>query len=200
MWLYFPFLIFRYNVHNFNKAFIHAKLAVGPCVGKPNSDILIPRIKFHPEDQKLPFEWQRIQFPVKVCFGITSNKSQGKTYKSIGINLTKDFFSHGQLYTALSRVGSSKNVKIYKPLDSNSRGYMANIVYPEILSKELSSTPPEPDPNPDPAETQPPKKLSFSEAKALTQSRLSEIGMKLSKEPTPEDGNCLIHGILDQMR
>ena len=173
---------------------------MGPCVGKPNSDILIPRIKFHPEDQKLPFEWQRIQFPVKVCFGITSNKAQGKTYKSIGINLTKDFFTHGQTYVALSRVGSGKNVKVFKPLNSNSRGYMANVVYPEILSKKLSSPPPEPHPEPDPAEAQAPKpKLSFSEAKALTQSRLAEIGMKLSKELTPEDGNCLIHGILDQM-
>lgn len=173
---------------------------MGPCVGKQNSDILIPRIRFHPDDPKIPFEWQRIQFPVKVCFGITSNKAQGKTYKSIGINLTKDFFTHGQTYTALSRVGSSKNVKIFKPLNSNSKGYMANVVYPEILSLELSLPPSEPNLEPDPAETQPPEqKLSFSEAKALTQSRLSEIGMKLSKELTPEDGNCLIHGILDQM-
>ena len=66
--------IFRYNVINFNKSFIHAKLAVGPHVGKENSDIMIPRIKFMPEDQKIPFEWQRIQFPVRVCFGITANR------------------------------------------------------------------------------------------------------------------------------
>ena len=59
---------------NFNKSFIHAKLAVGPYVGKPNSDIMIPRIKFFPEDQKIPFEWQRIQFPVRLGFGITSNR------------------------------------------------------------------------------------------------------------------------------
>ena len=174
---------------------------MGPCVGKPNSDILIPRIKFHPEDQKLPFEWQRIQFPVRVCFGITSNKAQGKTYQLIGINLSTDFFSHGQLYVAISRVGCGKNAKVFKPLGSNTRGYMKNVVYPEILSKQLTSPPPQPNPELDPAETQPPPKpnLSYSEAKALTQSRLAEIDMKLSSTPTPEDGNCLIHGILDQM-
>ena len=71
-------------------------MAVGPYVNGPKADIMIPRIKFVPEDQKLPFEFQRIQFPVRLGFAITSNRAQGKTYKSIGICLTKDFFGHGQ--------------------------------------------------------------------------------------------------------
>lgn len=74
MKLIFHFFL-RYNVIDYNKSFIHAKLAVGPYVGKPNSDIMIPRIKFLPtDDRKIPFEWQRFQFPVRLCFGITSNR------------------------------------------------------------------------------------------------------------------------------
>ena len=80
------------------------------------NDILIPRIKFHPKDRKLPVEMERVQFPIRLCFGITANKSQGQTYKRIGINLSNsEMFSHGQLYVALSRVGSAKSVSIFKP-------------------------------------------------------------------------------------
>ena len=61
-------------------------------------------------------EMERVQFPIRLCFGITANKSQGQTYKRVGINLSSsEMFSHGQLYVALSRVGSAKAVSIFKP-------------------------------------------------------------------------------------
>ena len=61
-------------------------------------------------------EMERVQFPIRLCFGITANKSQGQTYKRVGINLSNaEMFSHGQLYVALSRVGSAKAVSIFKP-------------------------------------------------------------------------------------
>ena len=128
-------------------------MAVGPYVNANKPDILIPRIKFCPEDRKLPFEFQRIQFPVRLGFAITSNRSQGKTYKFIGICLTTDFFTHGQLYVSLSRVGSAKNVKVFKPKTSTSYGYMKDVVYQEVLSS-----------NPIPS-NQPSNDLSSSETK-----------------------------------
>ena len=64
----------QYNVLGVNKSFIHARLAVGPYVNGPKAELLIPRIKFHPEDRKLPFEFQRLQFPVRLGFAITSNQ------------------------------------------------------------------------------------------------------------------------------
>ena len=39
------------------------------------------------------------------------------TYDTLGLILTDQVFSHGQLYTALSRVGSMKNLSIL--LDPN---------------------------------------------------------------------------------
>ena len=77
---------------------------------------------------------------------------------------------------------------------------MKNVVYPEILSSNELPTPPKPSCF-DPAESQPPPKpiLSYAEAKAMTNQRLDEIGMQLGNS-SDEDGNCLIHAILDQLK
>ena len=59
---------------------------------------MIPRIKFHPKDVTLPIEMERKQFPVRLCFAVTSNKSQGQSIRHVGIHLgTQQFFSHGQV-------------------------------------------------------------------------------------------------------
>ena len=71
---------------------IYAELAVGPNKGE---SIIIPRIIFQPDDKTLPLEFERRQFPVRPCFGITSNKSQGQTLEKVGIYLKNDFFQHG---------------------------------------------------------------------------------------------------------
>ena len=110
---------------------IIGQLATGKNKGKY---LMISRFKFQSEDKTVPFQMERNQFPVKLAFGITANRSQGQTYKFIGINLTHHFFVHGQTYVAMSRVGSAKNIKIYQPKNCPTKGYMKNVVYPEVLS------------------------------------------------------------------
>ena len=44
-----------------------------------------------------------------------------------------------------------------------------------------------------------PMSLAYAE-RVLAKPRLNESGFKLSKEKTPKDGNCFLHGILDQIR
>ncbi|GBP93841.1 ATP-dependent DNA helicase PIF6 [Eumeta japonica] len=83
---------------------IVAIVLTGPAVGQT---VLIPRIPMIPND--LPFNFKRIQFPIKLSFAVTINKSQGQTFKHVGIDLRQDCFSHGQLYVALSRSASKKN-------------------------------------------------------------------------------------------
>ena len=61
----------------------------------------------------MSFSLQRRQFPVHPAFAMTINtKSQGQTFKNVGVYLPKPVFSHGQLYVALSRLGQSDGIKI----------------------------------------------------------------------------------------
>jgi len=49
----------------------------------------------------LPYVLSRKQFPVRLSFAITINKSQGQTIPSVGIYLPRLVFRHGQLYVSL---------------------------------------------------------------------------------------------------
>ena len=45
--------------------------------------VLIPRITLKPKDGEFSFEWSRRQFPIRVSFAMTINKSQGQTLQHI---------------------------------------------------------------------------------------------------------------------
>lgn len=55
----------------------------------------------------MPFEFKRIQFPIRLAFAMTINKSQGQFLTVCGIDLENPCFSHGQLCIVCSRVGKS---------------------------------------------------------------------------------------------
>ena len=123
----------RYIVRNLNNHTIDAVIATGAFKGK---GLLIPRLKFIP-GENYAFQFSRTQFPVRLAFGITANKSQGQTYEKIGICLQHGpFFTHGQLYVAMSRVGDPTKVKISLS-DENMVGEDAfttsNVVYKSVL-------------------------------------------------------------------
>lgn len=91
-----------------------------------NETVFIPRIPMITTD--LTFDFKRIQFPIKLAFAITINKSQGQSLECVGVYLEKPCFSHGQLYVACSRVGSANNLYIYTPTTKTK-----NIVFPIVL-------------------------------------------------------------------
>ena len=98
-------------------------------------------------------------------------------------------------------------VKVFKPKTSTSYGYMKDVVYQEVLSSNpIPSNQPSNDLSS--SETKPPllpiqklpEHLPFHlQKEKLTAPRLLEIEMKMRPE-TPEDGNCFIHAVIDQMR
>jgi hypothetical protein len=94
--------------------------------------VLIPRIALQPKDGDFPFEWRRRQFPVRVCFAMTINKSQGQTLQRAGVYLADDIFAHGQLYVAASRVSHPDHIRFALhrfPLST----WTKNIVYKQVI-------------------------------------------------------------------
>ncbi|KAI5830322.1 DNA repair and recombination protein PIF1 [Schizophyllum commune Tattone D] len=78
------------------------------------------------------FKLRRRQFPVRLAFAVSINKSQGQSVRYVGIDLRTPVFSHGQLYVALSRATSQERVKVLLPYNSVEDRSL-NIVYSEIF-------------------------------------------------------------------
>ena len=113
---------------------IDAVISAGEFKGK---QVFLHRISFRIENNPdCPMSFERVQFPVRLCFAMTINKAQGQTLDFVGIYLREPVFSHGQLYVALSRAKSSNCVKILiqpSPFDPTVDYATNNIVYKHIL-------------------------------------------------------------------
>jgi hypothetical protein len=113
---------------NMTRRVLEVRLLGGEHAGKT---AFIPRISLTPPSTEVPFKMQRRQFPVRLAFSMTINKSQGQSVKHVGIDLRTPVFTHGQLYVALSRSTSAQRIKILFPNDEQCS--TTNIVYPEVL-------------------------------------------------------------------
>uniref|UniRef100_A0A0V0IDP9 ATP-dependent DNA helicase n=1 Tax=Solanum chacoense TaxID=4108 RepID=A0A0V0IDP9_SOLCH len=114
---------------------IEAKVLSGQMA---EQKVFIPRMNLTPSDARIPFKFQRRQFPITVSFAMTINKSQGQSLSHVGLFLKKSVFTHGQLYVAVSRVTSRKGLKI---LSYNDDGQLTdeaiNVVYKEVFRNLL---------------------------------------------------------------
>lgn len=109
---------------------------------KAGQTILIPRIPLILDKDQRYVPFIRSQFPVKLAWCMTINKSQGQTLDKVGIWLPKPVFCHGQLYVACSRVRSCDHLSIFVQ-DGVSQGrfaeisetnvYTQNVVYSDAL-------------------------------------------------------------------
>ncbi|KAL2901227.1 ATP-dependent DNA helicase PIF1 [Bienertia sinuspersici] len=111
---------------------IEAQVITGPRSG---DSVLIPRIDLLPSEKKIDVQLKRRQFPLKLAFSMTINKSQGQTLNTVGIFLPRPVFTHGQLYVAISRVTSPSRLKILmKNKKDVPKNLTKNVVYREVLS------------------------------------------------------------------
>ena len=108
---------------------LEVKLLTGDFAGQK---VFIPRISNQPTEDQVAFKFTRRQFPVRLAFAMTFNKSQGQSVKYVGLDLRRPVFSHGQFYVGISRVTSVANIKVIweeRIREPKSR----NIVYREVL-------------------------------------------------------------------
>lgn len=91
----------RLIVTRLHRYCIGARILGGKFDGQPR---ILFRASLKTNDGDFPFKLTRKQFPIRVCFARTVNKSQGQSLDLVGVDLRTSSFSHGQLYIALSRV------------------------------------------------------------------------------------------------
>ena len=108
---------------------LEVRLITGQYAGET---IFIPRVPNQPSDEENSFKFTRKQFPIRLCFAMTINKSQGQLVKHVGLDLSSSVFTHGQFYVAVFRVTSVSNIKAIWN-EQQQEAITKNIVYTEVL-------------------------------------------------------------------
>jgi hypothetical protein len=103
---------------------------------RPQSVHYIPRIRFKfrlPYGQS--FEMIRTQFPLKLAYSLTYNKSQGQGLERALIDVTVPPFSHGHLYVALSRAEDADGIALIVDPSQvvDNSVVVQNVIYRELL-------------------------------------------------------------------
>ena len=101
------------------------------CIDKNGlGDVVhLPHITFEEQLQNR-HTLQRLQFPTAPAYATTFNSCQGLTLNCIGIDLSYPVFSHGQLYTALSRIRHRSHAIVrFQPGETTT----TNITFEELL-------------------------------------------------------------------
>nr|XP_047129687.1 uncharacterized protein LOC105845535 [Hydra vulgaris] len=88
----------RMKVCALQNNYIDAEVLTGVSAGKR---VFVSRIQLAPSGSSLPFVLKRRQFPVRLAYSMTINKSQGQTFERVSVYLKKPCLTHGQLYVAL---------------------------------------------------------------------------------------------------
>ncbi|XP_019151926.1 PREDICTED: ATP-dependent DNA helicase PIF1-like [Ipomoea nil] len=105
------------------------------CGASAGTKVLIPMMSLTPSDARLPFKFQRKQFPLMLSYAMIINKCQGQTLSNVGLFLKRLVFNHGQMYVAVSRVSNPKGLKILIWDETvKSKNTTTKVVYKEVFN------------------------------------------------------------------
>ena len=129
-----------YNGTKVVVARIHQSMLVvrtipGDATEQPRT-VFLPRILFTINQHSISFT--RRQFPVRLAYATSVNKSQGATLERACVDLSNGHcFGHGQLYVAVSRVQGRDRLAFLLPSGTDNSGanpvVVMNTVYKEVL-------------------------------------------------------------------
>ncbi|XP_045833343.1 uncharacterized protein LOC123924482, partial [Trifolium pratense] len=71
----------RLIITRLRKCALEEKIIPGSNIG---DQVFIPRFSLTPSDVRIPFKFQRRQFPIMISFAMTINKSRGQSLKHVG--------------------------------------------------------------------------------------------------------------------
>ena len=112
--------------------------------------VYIPRMRFKFKlKYASSFSMTRTQFPLRLCYAMSVNKSQGQSFTQCLFDTTMNSFSHGHLYVALSRMRRYDQLRLILTDDMICRDYIdqathlpvpivpmvVNIVYPSVIQR-----------------------------------------------------------------
>ena len=97
----------------------------------------IPRIifKFRLTSNE-SYYMHRKQYPLRLAYAMTINKSQGQEFESAVLDLSRPPFTHGLLYVGASRVRHSNNIRVFNCNNTgdNPAPVVTNIVFKDLLT------------------------------------------------------------------
>ena len=88
----------------------------------------------------ISFTLLRRQYPLRLCYAMTINKSQSQTLNRIAIDLRSHVFSHGQLNVAYGRATKRRDVLTLiteeNESESNTHSYLTTNIVHKILIRD----------------------------------------------------------------
>ena len=81
------------------------------------------------------YKINRTQFPLRLAYAISINKSQGQEYDRVVFDIRNQPFQHGHSYVALSRVTSGQGIALYVKEEDviDNAPILNNVIYNELL-------------------------------------------------------------------
>jgi hypothetical protein len=126
----------RLIIERLHRRFIEVRL-INNLTGDISEPLSLPRIRFEFTPPNSSWTIHRIQFPLRLAYATTFHGCVGLTLDKTVLDTRTDVFTHGQLYTSLSRVRNRNDTRLLRnetnTPDDDHLHLTKNIVYKQLL-------------------------------------------------------------------